>query len=90
MAFVLIFLFVPETKKRTLEELDQVFAVPTSVFINYNTKKALPYWYKRYILRKKDARLEPLYDMDQELDGEETGPAYRSNSRHNGGVETKA
>ncbi|KAL8880485.1 MAG: hypothetical protein Q9192_008006, partial [Flavoplaca navasiana] len=49
------------TKQRTLEELDYVFAVPTRTHASYQLKKALPWWIKRYIMRRKDARLEPLY-----------------------------
>ncbi|OTB04601.1 hypothetical protein M426DRAFT_73383 [Hypoxylon sp. CI-4A] len=49
-AFVMIFLWMPETKQRTLEELDYVFAVPTSVFMKYNTTKVVPWWFKRHIL----------------------------------------
>ncbi|KAJ5749675.1 Major facilitator superfamily domain general substrate transporter [Penicillium manginii] len=62
-ALVMIFLFVPETKQRTLEELDYIFAVPTRVHMRYQVCKALPYWFKRYIFRK-DVKLEPLYQFD--------------------------
>ena len=64
VALVMIFLFVPETKQRTLEELDYVFAVPTSVFMRYQITKALPWWFKRYVLFQKGAELEPLYQFD--------------------------
>ncbi|KAL8677138.1 MAG: hypothetical protein Q9186_006413 [Xanthomendoza sp. 1 TL-2023] len=63
-ALVLIFLFVPETKQRTLEELDYVFAVPTRTHASYQLKKALPWWFNRYIMRRKGAPLEPLYKFD--------------------------
>ncbi|OJJ51536.1 hypothetical protein ASPZODRAFT_163358 [Penicilliopsis zonata CBS 506.65] len=63
-AFVMIFLWVPETKQRTLEELDCVFSVPTSVHMHYQVTKALPYWVRRYILRQ-DVQLEPLYNFDE-------------------------
>lgn len=33
LAFGLVFLFVPETKRRTLQELDEVFEIPTKSFI---------------------------------------------------------
>jgi hypothetical protein len=42
LAFGMIFLWVPETKQRTLEELDYIFAVPTRIHMNYQLKKALP------------------------------------------------
>ena len=63
-ALVLIFLFVPETKQRTLEELDYVFAVPTRTHVKYQVTKALPWWFKRYILCNKRVKLEPLYHFD--------------------------
>ena len=64
VAFVMIFFFVPETKQRTLEELDYIFAVPTSTFTKYQLTKTLPYWIQRYVFRNKNARLEPLYHFE--------------------------
>jgi sugar porter (SP) family MFS transporter len=64
VAFVMIFLWVPETKQRTLEELDYIFAVPTKVFMKYQITKALPWWFKRWVLFQKSATLEPLYHVD--------------------------
>jgi len=52
IAWGMIFCFVRETKQLTLEELDQVFSVPTSVYLKYETKVWLPYFFKRHILRK--------------------------------------
>ncbi|KAF1919234.1 sugar transporter-like protein [Ampelomyces quisqualis] len=53
IAWGMIFCFVRETKQLTLEELDQVFSVPTSVYLKYETKVWLPYFLKRHILRKQ-------------------------------------
>lgn len=64
LAFCMIFLFVPETKQRTLEELDYVFAVPTRTHMHYQLTKALPYFFRRHIGRNKSATLEPLYKFD--------------------------
>lgn len=69
VAFILIFLFLPETKGRTLEELDQVFSVPTRVFVRYQLTKTLPYWIKRYVLLDSSAKLEPLYKVQDEMVG---------------------
>lgn len=66
VALIMIFFFVPETKQRTLEELDYVFAVPTSRFASYQVRFALPYGIKRWILWRRDAELKPLYHFDQE------------------------
>ncbi|KAI1341671.1 sugar transporter-domain-containing protein [Xylariaceae sp. FL0016] len=64
VALVMIFLWLPETKQRTLEELDYVFAVPTPVFMRYQMAKALPWWFKRWVLWQRSAELEPLYHFD--------------------------
>lgn len=64
VALVMIFLWLPETKQRTLEELDYIFAVPTRVFMKYQITKTLPWWIKRWILFQKNASLEPLYKLD--------------------------
>lgn len=66
----MIFFFVPETKQRTLEELDYVFAVPNRKFIAYQTNTFAPYWFKRYALCNKRAELRPLYKIDDTLEGE--------------------
>lgn len=65
VAFCTIFLFVPETKQRTLEELDYVFGVPTRIHIHYQLFQALPWWVNRYVLfRRNSAPLEPLYRFE--------------------------
>ncbi|KAL1624233.1 hypothetical protein SLS54_004163 [Diplodia seriata] len=71
VAFFMIFLFVPETKQRTLEELDYIFAVPVRKFISYQLNTALPWWIKRYVLFQKNAKLEPLYHFDKGFEGAE-------------------
>lgn len=71
VALVMIFLWVPETKQRTLEELDYVFAVPTRTHMHYQTTKALPYFIKRYIMRQKNATLEPLYHFEGHLQNDD-------------------
>lgn len=79
----MIFLWVPETKQRTLEELDYVFAVPTKVFVKYQTSKAAPYWFKRYVLFQKGATLEPLYHFDaihEQHEDEKVAAEFAENS----------
>jgi hypothetical protein len=61
----MIFFVVPETKQRTLEELDYIFAVPTRTHAKYQLTKALPYFVKRWVLWQKTASLEPLYTIDE-------------------------
>lgn len=53
-----------ETKQKTLEELDYVFAVPTSKFAKYQLTEAAPWWIKRYVLFQKSATLRPLYQEE--------------------------
>ena len=65
VALAMIFLWVPETKQRTLEELDYVFGVPTRKHMAYQTFEVLPYWFKTTVLRSKTAKLNPLYVFDQ-------------------------
>ncbi|RDL38431.1 MFS general substrate transporter [Venustampulla echinocandica] len=65
IAFCMIFLWVPETKQRTLEELDYVFAVPTRTHMHYQLTQALPWWVNRYVfLKRKTPGLQPLYQFD--------------------------
>lgn len=73
VALGLVFLFVPETRLKTLEELDEVFSVPTGMFVKYQVTEYLPWWIKRYILRQKKAELRPLEGASeyQELEQED-------------------
>ncbi|KAI0583419.1 Sugar-tr multi-domain protein [Pyrenophora tritici-repentis] len=61
IALAMIFLWLPETKQRTLEELDYVFGVPTRTHMNYQLKKNLPWWFKTYILRREGLAKPQLY-----------------------------
>lgn len=75
----MIFLWVPETKQRTLEELDYIFAVPTRVHMHYQVCKALPWWIKRYIFRR-NVELEPLYKFDHIATSDEMTAEARKHS----------
>lgn len=86
VALVLIYLFVPETKQLTLEELDSVFSIKTRDHIRYQTKEATPYWIKRYIFRNKNATLEPLIAEQDNWDNKIVGHSQRS---HPGGMAEK-
>ncbi|KAF8885549.1 hypothetical protein CPB84DRAFT_1788265 [Gymnopilus junonius] len=63
-ALIMIFFLLPETKQRTLEELDYVFAVPTRKHASYQLTTFLPYWVQRYVLFRK-VELKPLYHFDE-------------------------
>ncbi|TKA80047.1 hypothetical protein B0A55_01757 [Friedmanniomyces simplex] len=60
IAWGMIFCFVRETKQLTLEEIDQVFSVPTKEFLAYETGTWLPYFIKRHIFRRKIAKPPPI------------------------------
>jgi hypothetical protein len=62
----LILMFMPETKGKTLEELDQVFSVPTYVHAAYGLRQ-IPYFFKRYLFRRK-VKPEILYEMEDASD----------------------
>lgn len=55
VGWVLVLLFVRESKMRTLEQLDEVFSVPERRFIEYQLKEVVPWWMKRYVLMQKNA-----------------------------------
>ena len=61
VALVLIFLFVPETKQKTLEELDYVFAVSDRRHASYQLFEVLPWWTRRYILKDRTVTCPELY-----------------------------
>ncbi|KAJ4411063.1 hypothetical protein N0V91_001436 [Didymella pomorum] len=68
IAWFMIFAFVRETKQLTLEEIDQVFSVPTKQFLGYEMKIWLPYFMKRHILRKKIAKPPPIIEKGERAD----------------------
>jgi hypothetical protein len=72
VAFFMIFFLVPETKQRTLEELDYIFAVPTRKFASYQATQTAPYFVKRWVMFQRSATLKPLYH--NENDDTDSGP----------------
>ncbi|KAF2161917.1 hypothetical protein M409DRAFT_58694 [Zasmidium cellare ATCC 36951] len=65
--WVLVLLFMPETKALTLEELDQVFSVPTWKHSRYQLKAASRF-IKRFVLFQKNVEpLPPLYQGAENL-----------------------
>lgn len=68
VGFVLVLLFMPETKNKTLEELDQVFSVPTHVHAAYGLRQ-VPYFFRRYLLRQS-VKPEKLYQRDDTVDAD--------------------
>ncbi|TCD66565.1 hypothetical protein EIP91_001233 [Steccherinum ochraceum] len=70
IGFILVLLYVPETKALSLEELDQVFSVPSHVHAAYQLK-ALPHNVKKHIFRMSVGDLPPLYEHEGAI-GEKT------------------
>lgn len=64
IAVTMIFLWLPETKQRSLEELDYVFGITTRVHMRYQLKQSLPWWIKKYILRRKNVTCAELYHFE--------------------------
>lgn len=57
---------MPETKQRTLEELDYVFGVPTTRHMQYQVRENLPWWVKSYVLRRKGLAKPQLYKFNDQ------------------------
>jgi sugar porter (SP) family MFS transporter len=68
IAWGMIFCFVRETKQLTLEELDQVFSVPTSQYLKYESTVWLPWFIKRYIMFQKVERPPPIIEKEDFVD----------------------
>ncbi|KAJ4185321.1 hypothetical protein NW767_012967 [Fusarium falciforme] len=68
VAWAMIFCFVRETKQMTLEEIDQVFSVPTKSFISYELRVWLPYFIKRHVLRQKIEKPAPIIEKAEKSD----------------------
>ncbi|KAJ5908416.1 hypothetical protein N7495_001098, partial [Penicillium taxi] len=62
VALALIFLFMPETKQRSLEELGFVFGLSTRTHAHYQLTKVLPWWFKRYVLMQKGTMCPELWN----------------------------
>lgn len=67
VALIMIFLFMPETQQRSLEELDYVFGVPTRTHAKYQLTKVLPWWFRRWILQRKGTVCPELYTFEEEV-----------------------
>jgi len=71
VALVMIFLWLPETKQRTLEEMDYIFAVPMRTHMKFQAGKMFPWWFRRYILRRKGEPAPQLYHFESDNTSQE-------------------
>ncbi|RPD58597.1 hypothetical protein L226DRAFT_466400 [Lentinus tigrinus ALCF2SS1-7] len=72
--FLATLLFVPETKALSLEELDQVFSVPTHKHAAYQLRTAGNN-FRRYVLRQDIGGIPPLYAHEGALGEDASGPS---------------
>ncbi|KAK2014399.1 hypothetical protein LZ32DRAFT_195727 [Colletotrichum eremochloae] len=63
LALVMVFLLLEETKMRSLEDLDLVFAVSKRKFIGHQVTEYLPWFFKRYLLGSKTAKPSLYIDL---------------------------
>ena len=75
MAFLLVFLLVEETKRRSLEDLDLVFAVPKRAFMRYQVFEYLPWFWRRYVVRRGRDEEKPSLYIDM-MWGSTSGPSH--------------
>ena len=64
IALIMIFLFVPETARLSLEELDYVFSIPQRRFMSHQCFTVLPWWIKTWILRRKIGPCPSLWSFE--------------------------
>ncbi|KAJ5287193.1 Major facilitator superfamily domain general substrate transporter [Penicillium angulare] len=81
VALVLVFLYMPETMQRSLEEMDYVFGVPTRTHAKYQLTVILPWWIRRYIFMRKDAVCPDLYRIHEGVDKPENGQNNGNSAR---------
>ncbi|KZL78704.1 sugar transporter [Colletotrichum tofieldiae] len=63
LALVMAFLLLEETKRRSLEDLDLVFAVSKRTFVRHQVFEYLPWFFKRYFLGKKKPKPSLYIDL---------------------------
>nr|CBS32697.1 hexose transporter [Colletotrichum graminicola] len=63
LALIMVFLLLEETKRRSLEDLDLVFAVSKRRFIGHQVSEYLPWFFKRYLLGSKTSKPSLYIDL---------------------------
>ncbi|KAL1882326.1 hypothetical protein VTK73DRAFT_1885 [Phialemonium thermophilum] len=67
LALIMVFLWMPETKQRTLEQLDEIFSVPMRTHMRFQVCEMLPWWWRRHVLRRKGVPQPQLYSFDEDI-----------------------
>ena len=63
LAFLMVFLFVEETARRSLEDLDLIFAVSKKRFMQFHAGEVLPWYLRKFFLGRKEPKPEFYRDM---------------------------
>lgn len=63
LALIMVFLLLEETKRRSLEDLDLVFAVSKRQFVKHQVVEYLPWFFRRYVLRKHEYKPSLYIDL---------------------------
>lgn len=66
LALLMVFLWMPETMQRSLEQLDYVFAVPMRTHMRFQVTRMLPWFINRWILFRKTGPAPALYFFDDD------------------------
>lgn len=87
IGFVLVLLFVPETKEKTLEELDSVFDVPLRSQAAYGVRQ-MGYFVQRWVLFRRDAVKPtlPNHVPDVDFTREKDAPVREKSGERDGTV----
>ena len=73
VAFFMILFFMPETKQRTLEELDYTFGVTTRRHAQFQAKEQIPWWFRKWVLFRKGEPEPQLYHFEDTATSTYTG-----------------
>ena len=63
IALAMVFLWMPETKQRSLEQLDYIFSVPMRRHMSFQLQEVAPWWFRRWILFRRGEPKPELYSL---------------------------
>lgn len=63
LALAMVFMWMPETKQRSLEQLDEIFSVPMRTHMKFQLTEILPWWFKKWILQNRGVATPQLYSF---------------------------
>lgn len=89
LMFITVFFCLPETKQRTLEEMDYIFATSTHTHISFKARKTLPWFIKRHVLhtsKEPKPELFHLYNENSEVEDDMVDSRITNEHRHKRGL----